>query len=156
MDAKEYDNLPDNVKRIVDSWNDNKELYAECSRIQEELTQKGWTCEYGLDGMIYNVKQIDMEKDKQAYIKKGKSLINKFNKYSNLRHEAQRKYDYMKSSGSTEKQQEAQQKKIEKYTKTEQEAEAELMEIGKRLDAEGRGVLESHYGFDDLFDNMLD
>ena len=58
MTAEQYDNLPKEIKNIVDSWNDNKELYSECKRIQKELKQKGWTCDYGLDGMVYDVKQL--------------------------------------------------------------------------------------------------
>ena len=58
MTAEQYDNLPKEIKNIVDSWNDNKELYSECNRIQKELKQKGWTCDYGLDGMVYDVKQL--------------------------------------------------------------------------------------------------
>jgi len=58
MTAEEYENLPQEIKNIVDSWDDNKDLYAECNRIQKELEQKGWTCDYGLDGMVYDVKQV--------------------------------------------------------------------------------------------------
>ena len=59
MTAEEYENLPQEIKNIVNSFgSDNKELYAECNRIQKELEQKGWTCGYGLDGMVYDVKQL--------------------------------------------------------------------------------------------------
>jgi len=55
MTAKEYDNLPKEIKNIVDSWDDNKDLYSECDRIKKELEQKSWTCDYGLDGTLHNV-----------------------------------------------------------------------------------------------------
>ena len=58
MTAIEYDNLPDNIKAIVDSWDDNKDLYAECRRIQAELECNDWTCDYGLDGEIFDVKPL--------------------------------------------------------------------------------------------------
>ena len=58
MTAIEYDNLPDNIKAIVDSWDDNKDLYAECRRIQTELECNDWTCDYGLDGEIFDVKPL--------------------------------------------------------------------------------------------------
>ena len=54
----EYQNLPENVKGIVDSWDDNEDLYEECSRIKYELNVIGWTCDYGLDGEVYDVTQI--------------------------------------------------------------------------------------------------
>ena len=57
MTEQEYDNLPLNIKNIVDSWDDNKDLYAECARIKKELNQLGWTCDYGLDGEVYDVRQ---------------------------------------------------------------------------------------------------
>lgn len=58
MTAEEYEFLPDNVKLIVDSWDDNKDLYKECARIKTELEAIGWTCDYGLDGMVYDVMKI--------------------------------------------------------------------------------------------------
>tara|TARA_R110000751_G_C13427764_1_gene441154 strand:- start:294 stop:470 length:177 start_codon:yes stop_codon:yes gene_type:complete len=58
MTEEDYINLPQKIKYIVDSWDDNKGLYVECSRIQKELEQKGWTCDYGLDGMVYDVRSF--------------------------------------------------------------------------------------------------
>ena len=58
MTAEEYDNLPQEIKSIVDSWDDNESLYVECNRIQRELEEKNWTCDYGLDGMVYDVKEL--------------------------------------------------------------------------------------------------
>lgn len=54
---EEYDSLPQHIKDIVDSWDDNKDLYAECARIKAELEKLGWSCEYGLSGEIYDVRQ---------------------------------------------------------------------------------------------------
>lgn len=59
MTEKQYDSLPKGIKAIVDSWDDNKSLYNECSRIQKELEIYGWTCDYGLDGMVYDVRPIN-------------------------------------------------------------------------------------------------
>jgi hypothetical protein len=58
MTLEEYEKFPEEIKDIVDSWDDNKDLYQECSRIQYELEQKGWTCDYGLDGNIYDVEKV--------------------------------------------------------------------------------------------------
>ena len=57
MSPEEYDNLPQEIKNIVDSWDDNKDIYSDCNRIQKELEEEGWTCKYGLDGIIYEVKK---------------------------------------------------------------------------------------------------
>lgn len=58
MTEEDYINLPQKIKYIVDSWDDNKELYAECSRIQKELEHIGWTCDYGLSGEVFDVKSF--------------------------------------------------------------------------------------------------
>ena len=59
MTPEEYEELPQPIKNIVDSWDDSKELYSECVRIQKELEKKGWTCDYGLDGMVYDVEKLN-------------------------------------------------------------------------------------------------
>ena len=56
MTVKEYDNFPQEIKDIVNSWDDNKSLYEECARIKLELESIGWTCDYDLSGEVYDVK----------------------------------------------------------------------------------------------------
>ena len=63
MGEQEYELLPTNVKSIVDSWDDNKDLYKECARIKTELETIGWTCDYGLDGMVYDVVKLGITID---------------------------------------------------------------------------------------------
>jgi len=63
MEEQEYDGLPQNIKDVVDSWDDNEDIYAECKRIQRKLEQKGWMCDYGLDGMVYDIKKIKHKKN---------------------------------------------------------------------------------------------
>jgi len=58
MTELEYEDFPNEIKVIVDSYDDNENLYEECARIKSELEQIGWTCDYGLSGEIYDVKQI--------------------------------------------------------------------------------------------------
>ncbi len=53
-----YETLPEGVKDIIDTWDDNKNLYDECSRIQSELNQVGWTCDYDLSGEVFDVEPI--------------------------------------------------------------------------------------------------
>lgn len=59
MTEQEYNNLPQDIKDVVDSWDDNKDIYAECRRIRSELEQMGWTCDYGLDGEVYDVRKVN-------------------------------------------------------------------------------------------------
>jgi len=56
MTAEQYDNLPEEVKAIVDTYNDNENLYEECHRIKVELQQIGWTCDYDLSGELSDVR----------------------------------------------------------------------------------------------------
>jgi hypothetical protein len=56
-DAKAYENLPPAVKAVVDSWDDNKNLYEECARIKYQLEEIGWTCDYDLSGEVYDARE---------------------------------------------------------------------------------------------------
>lgn len=56
MTAEEYDSLPQEIKNIVNSWDDNESLYKECLRIKHELEELNWTCDYDLSGEVYDVK----------------------------------------------------------------------------------------------------
>jgi len=56
MTEIEYDNFPQEVKAIVDTYDDNENLYEECHRIQVELEVIGWTCDYDLSGEVYDVR----------------------------------------------------------------------------------------------------
>ena len=58
MTDNDYESFPQAIKDIIDSWDENKDLYAECRRIKTALEEKGWTCDYGLDGMVYDVVEI--------------------------------------------------------------------------------------------------
>ena len=56
MTAESYEALPQNVKDIVDSWDEeNNDKYNESSRIVDELEAVGYTAEYGLCGEIHSV-----------------------------------------------------------------------------------------------------
>ena len=54
----EYNNLPKKIKSILNTYDDEKSLYDECLRIKKHLELEGWTCEYGLDGDIFNIKML--------------------------------------------------------------------------------------------------
>ena len=57
MTEQEYELLPTEVKSIVDSWDENKNLYVECARIKSELEEIGWTCDYDLSADIFDVRK---------------------------------------------------------------------------------------------------
>lgn len=61
MDIEKYDSLPIEIKEVLNTWNDEKNLYKECERIKKELNKIGWDCEYGLDGTIEDVIEIDFK-----------------------------------------------------------------------------------------------
>ena len=56
---EEYDLLPDNVKAIMDTFNQELDSYKECNRLLNEVEKIGWTFDYYLDGIPYNFKQIE-------------------------------------------------------------------------------------------------
>lgn len=54
----EYDNLPQYVKDVLDTYDDNSSATQEALRIQKELEKIGWTCDYDFCGYIFDVEQI--------------------------------------------------------------------------------------------------
>lgn len=87
MTAIEYDNFPQEVKAIVDTYNDNENLYEECSRIKTELEQIGWTCDYDLSGEVFNVKQkTKIKADIKFILPNGNTwyLIKEFNNRTHI------------------------------------------------------------------------
>lgn len=55
MTAEDYDNLPDNVKDIINSFDEDLDSYVECERIISELNLIGYTAEYYLDEVLFNI-----------------------------------------------------------------------------------------------------
>jgi len=70
MTAENYDTLPQNIKDIVDSWDENKDTYKECARIIEDLKVVGWTAEYGLDGEIHSVMSFEQAQENHGIVLK--------------------------------------------------------------------------------------
>jgi|AntRauTorckE5430_2_1112549.scaffolds.fasta_scaffold03614_3 hypothetical protein len=56
MLATEYDALPKQVQDILESYDNNADLYKECVRIERVLSSVGYQCNYDLRGTIYDVK----------------------------------------------------------------------------------------------------
>jgi hypothetical protein len=60
----DYDNLPENVKLLLDEFHEKYESceydsYELCSQLVTSLELIGYTCEYGLDAEPYNLRLID-------------------------------------------------------------------------------------------------
>jgi hypothetical protein len=58
MEAHEYDALPEEVKTILSAFDDNNDLYKECVKIETHLVGINYQCNYGLAGIIYDVKPM--------------------------------------------------------------------------------------------------
>ena len=46
--AREYDIQPLHIKKILDTFSEEENLYSECKRIKKEFEKVGYTCEYDL------------------------------------------------------------------------------------------------------------
>jgi hypothetical protein len=57
----DYENLPEDLKAILETFNEDEERYSECARIQAELEQIGYTYDYGLDGEPYHLRKLKTE-----------------------------------------------------------------------------------------------
>jgi len=59
MDLFEYPELiPDVISDIIESYNEDADLYAENKRMLKEMNQHGYTFEYGLDGVPYDLRKM--------------------------------------------------------------------------------------------------
>lgn len=61
MESHEYEQLPENVKCVIDSFDEDCDFYLECKRISNELNLIGWQCDYDLSGQIFDVKPINKQ-----------------------------------------------------------------------------------------------
>lgn len=53
MTAEEYDALPTSVKEIVDTFDpEDRGEHFEMTRIEQELYEMGWSCEFGFGNDI--------------------------------------------------------------------------------------------------------
>mgnify|MGYP003659163542 CR=1 FL=1 len=50
---------PFDVLKILMTEDSDADPYAECRRLVSELEKIGWTAEWGLDGILYDLKQIN-------------------------------------------------------------------------------------------------
>lgn len=52
-----FDMLPEYVQDIFNSCSGDED-YEDCKKLVEELNLIGWTAEYGLDAIIFNIRKI--------------------------------------------------------------------------------------------------
>jgi len=52
------DLIPQEISEIIESANEDADPYKECERMQKEMEQHGYTFEYDLDGVPFNLRKI--------------------------------------------------------------------------------------------------
>lgn len=52
-----YDELPTKVLTLIEGLDDALS-YKDCEALLKELNDLGYTCEYGLDGILYNLQKL--------------------------------------------------------------------------------------------------
>jgi hypothetical protein len=50
--------LPEEVRSIIEKYEEADTCYKMCQSLIEELEQVGYTCDYGLDGIPYELTKI--------------------------------------------------------------------------------------------------
>jgi hypothetical protein len=71
---EDYDDIPDNVQKILNKYEDAFEdgNYKDLEKAEKELNKIGYTFEYGLDGVAYDLRKIgQLGKSEQEYSKGG-------------------------------------------------------------------------------------
>ena len=53
---EQYQNLPDNVQKILEQYALNDATYEDCDKLIEELEKVGFTCDYGLCAECYDLR----------------------------------------------------------------------------------------------------
>jgi hypothetical protein len=53
--------LPQEVRNIIEKYEEMDTCYEMCQNLIKELEPHGYTCDYGLDGIPYELKKIDTE-----------------------------------------------------------------------------------------------
>jgi hypothetical protein len=51
--------LPANVRTLIDKFSEMDATYENCNTLVQELNKIGYTCEYGLDAIPYELKQLN-------------------------------------------------------------------------------------------------
>lgn len=55
---EQYETLPEDIQKIINDFDVDKDHYQECSKMEYKMLKKGYTFEYSLDGMPYYLRKI--------------------------------------------------------------------------------------------------
>lgn len=62
LNIEQFYSLSTDFSNAIDRFNTREQAgedaYANCEKLLAELLPYGWTCEYGLDGVPFNFKQL--------------------------------------------------------------------------------------------------
>lgn len=50
-----YETLPQNIQTLINDFNTRTADYNLCNRFVEQLEERGYTCEFGLDAIPFNL-----------------------------------------------------------------------------------------------------
>ena len=53
-----YETLPIEVREVLEKHNNDDNTYENCRKLVEDLEKVGYTCDYYLDGIPYDLKKI--------------------------------------------------------------------------------------------------
>jgi len=67
--------IPESIGEIMESANDNEDSYEQCNRMQNLMKPLGYTFEYGLDGVPYNLRKISKEEREKDLQEEAKELL---------------------------------------------------------------------------------
>jgi len=68
--------IPGTIQAIMDSADENEDLYKECGRMQDLMRPLGYTFNFGLDGEPYDLRKISEEEIKEELLQKeAKALL---------------------------------------------------------------------------------
>ena len=56
---EDFDNLPCNVQAVIMKFEDSEQDYNTCQELVDALEEVGYTCEYGLTAVPYNLRKIE-------------------------------------------------------------------------------------------------
>lgn len=59
---EDQESLPAHIKQIINRFNSREPEYASCEQLVNELEREGYTCEYGLDAVPFNLAKIIVPK----------------------------------------------------------------------------------------------
>ena len=55
---EQYDDLPQNVKDVLNKFEEADKTYINCQALVDDLEKIGYTCDYGLDASPFDLKKL--------------------------------------------------------------------------------------------------